>query len=42
MRRCELSALAKALSQTVDMKELEARAADIEKIITKIKEIEQH
>jgi uncharacterized protein (TIGR00162 family) len=36
-----LAVLAKALNLTVDMKELEARAAEIEKIITKIKELEQ-
>ncbi len=36
-----LAVLAKALNLTVDMKELEARAQEIEKIITKIKELEQ-
>lgn len=41
LRRYELSALAKALNLTVDMKELEGRAQEIEKIIKKIKEIEQ-
>jgi uncharacterized protein (TIGR00162 family) len=36
-----LAVLCKALNLTVDMKELEARAQEIEKIITKIKEMEQ-
>jgi hypothetical protein len=36
-----LGVLCKALNLTVDTKELEARAAEIEKIITKIKEMEQ-
>jgi len=36
-----LGVLSKALSLTVDTKELEARAAEIEKIITRIKELEQ-
>jgi uncharacterized protein len=36
-----LAVLAKALNLNVDMKELEARAQEIEKIITKIKELEQ-
>lgn len=36
-----LAILCKALNLTVDTKELEARAQEIEKIITKIKELEQ-
>jgi uncharacterized protein (TIGR00162 family) len=36
-----LAVLCRALNLTVDMKELEARAQEIEKIITKIKEMEQ-
>ena len=36
-----LAVLVKALNLTVDTKELEARAQEIEKIITKIKELEQ-
>ena len=36
-----LTVLSKALNLTIDMKELEARAQEIEKIITKIKELEQ-
>jgi len=36
-----LGVLTKALNLTVDTKELEARAAEIEKIVTKIKELEQ-
>lgn len=36
-----LAVLCKALNLTVDTKELEARAQEIEKIITKIKELEQ-
>lgn len=36
-----LGVLSKALNLTIDTKELEARAVEIEKIITKIKELEQ-
>jgi proteasome assembly chaperone (PAC2) family protein len=36
-----LGVLSKALNVTVDTSELEARAQEIEKIITKIKEMEQ-
>jgi hypothetical protein len=36
-----LTVLSKALNLTIDMAELEARAQEIEKIITKIKELEQ-